>query len=429
MERLALLGGRPAIAEGFPPHPVLGDAEYEAVATVMRSGELSEGSRRGPIAAFENALCRYFDVPYALSFNSGTAALHAALWAVGVTPGSRVLTANNTWLSAIAAILHANAVPVLCDVEANETSIGRHELVQRIDEHTSAVIVTHMWGLPAPMFDLMAEANARGVPIIEDVSHAHGALINGRRLGTLGEIGCFSLQNSKPIVAGEGGFLLTRSKRLYLRAQVVGHFGPRLLEELGQHAGSEGEIETDLLDFTVAGPAYKYRMSPIAAAIARCQLARLNEINAARSRNFEHLKADLSNETKACLRWLEPRAASSRGWYALPALYESAGGPSRDLFEAACRAEGIPLLSQYADWARTPLFQRRDLLTQFWPISAYASRFHPVSQAELPNDRYMRQRLVLLSVPSLFTPRLMERIGCALNKVAGQMDVLASWRG
>ncbi len=408
----------------MPPYPVFGPEEHEAVRAVLEQGTLSTWSREGPVADMEDALAATFGAAYALSFSSGTASIHAALWAVGVRPGTLVLTPSYTWLSAITAIYQAGATPVFCDVAPGSVNLDPREISRRATPDVSAVMATHMWGMPAPMTDIVAESAALGLPVVEDCSHAHGATIGGRSVGTLGDVGCFSLQNTKPIVAGEGGFLLTDRHDVYCASMVLGHNGPRLRQELLR---TDVEVDPDLVARLTpvidASPSYKYRIPVLSAAIAAQQIPKLEPMNSIRAANYAVLRNSLSARADEHLTWLEPGPADQRGWYAVPALLDGLDGVDHATFIDACRAEGVSLRDDYPDWSLTPLLSRRDVVDQFWMTAGD----HPVPGGErgrLPNTEALQAHLLLFQVPSVPSVALMEQTASAVDKVlAGLPDL------
>jgi dTDP-4-amino-4,6-dideoxygalactose transaminase len=240
-------------------------------------------------------------------------------------------------------------------------------------------------------------------------------------VGTLGDVGCFSLQGSKSVVAGEGGVMVTDSERCYQRAMIPGHHDERLSQELRL---------ADLEPFAHAGGYWKYRIAPLAAAIATAQLKTLDGRNAARQANFDRLHARLSEQVPF-ISWPQLPRGSTRGWYGAPATYDyDPERVPRDLFMEACTAEGVPLDSGYQNWYQTPLFQDEGLYSQLWPaIHANGVAYKPLPSGALPNDEAMRKVLLRFQIPAIETPPYMDQIATAVEKVAANMDVLALGRG
>ncbi|HDZ20140.1 hypothetical protein LCGC14_0016940 [marine sediment metagenome] len=416
-DKLAILGGPKAMTVPWPDNGTIGPDEIAAATRTVASGQISDCGRGETVAAMEDAFAARFAARHALSFSSGTASIHGALFAAGVRPGTEVLTANQTWASAITAIFHAGGTPVFCDVARDSFHIDPAELQRKCGPDTRAVIVTHLWGIPADMDPILKAARLLNLKVIEDCSHAHGAEYKGTPVGTLGDIGCFSLQGSKAIVAGEGGILVTNSRRLYQRAMIPGHHDMRLSVEL---------VSPDLKPFAECGGYWKYRISPVGAAIATVQLGRMDELNGNRQGNFDILHRRL-RKTAALLTWPKLNRGSRRGWYGTPALYEDLHGRvSRDLFAAACAAEGLYVGRAYSNWYRTPVFQDLKLMSQLWTVEhPNGVKYTPLGEGALPNDESVRQRLLVFPIPPLAAPEFMTQVAGTVEKVAANMASLS----
>jgi len=418
-EALALLGGTKAVTHPYPPYPVMDHEEVSAATEVVMSRGLSDCGRGTFVGRMEDDYAAYFGSKYCLSFASGTAAIHGALFALGVRPGAEVLTCNHNWISAITAIMHAGGTPVLCDTAPNSWHIDPREIRRKATPNTRAVVVTHLWGIPADMDPILKVCDKLGLPVIEDASHSHGSKYKGRYCGTIGEIGAFSLQASKAIVAGEGGFMLTNSSRYYQRAAVPGHHGARLSATMSLR---------EVRPFAQGGGAWTYRISPIAAAIATAQLRKLPTLNAARQANFDRLRARIRKFP--FLAWPRLAPGSVRSWYGTPVLFDEAkAGISRDTFVKACAAEGMAIGGEgYCDWSQIPLFQDVRLYSQMF-VARHANgvSFQPVEKGSLPNYEAVRTRMILLAIPAVECPMLMDQAADAMEKVAANLRALRRW--
>lgn len=420
-EKLALFGGARTVTMERPPYPVVGAKEVCAATEVILSGNLSETGRRSFVKKMEEDYASYFGVKYALSLAAGTAAIHAGLFAVGVGPGDEVLTPNNTWISAITAIMQAGGVPVFCDVKPGTHEIDPVEIKKKASPHTKAVIVTHMWGIPIDMDPLVKVTKKLGLAVLEDCSHAHGAKYKGRLVGTIGEVGCFSLQGSKAIVAGEGGILITNSRRIYEWALIPGHHGERLKEEL-TYAG--------LQPYKIASGYDKLRIAPLSAAIATVQLTRLDELNANRQANFDRLYKHLK-KSAPFISWPKIHPGSKRGWYSTPAFYNyDQKKVSRDLFVKACNAQGANVAGNYYDnWYQTPLLQDLKLYGRLWPVKhTNGVEYKPLPPGSLPHNEDIRARALTIPIPALEVPQYMDQVAEAISMVAANMDLLARYQ-
>jgi len=418
MSKLALLGGPKTVNQPWPKYPVIGAEEITGAITTLMNREMSITTHAGTVGKMEDAFAAHFGAKYCHSFNSGTASIHSALFALGVKPGDEVLTASNTWISAINAICHAGAVPVFCDVAPNVEHIDPAEIRRKAGPRTKAVIVTHLYGLPADMDPIVAAAREKGLKVIEDCSHAHAGKYKGKYLGRIGDIGCFSLQGSKGIVAGEGGFLLTDNQLWYERSMIPGDHGMRLASEL-----TLDELEP----FTRGGGAWTYRIAPVCAAVAIAQLARLETLTANRQANFDRYYQRLSKRVPF-ITWPRLHEGSRRGWYGTAALFDLDDERiNRDLFCDACAAEGAPVgKAGYRNWYEQPLFQDTSLYGQLWPVKhVNGAEFKPIAPGSLTNTNSMFARRVSFPVPAEPCDLLMDQFADAVEKVADNLDALA----
>ena len=407
MSELALLGGEKAVTTPRPRWPVVGEEEIASVVKVMLTESLSDIGRTGVVGRFEDEFAAVFGMPYALTFSAGTSALHAACFACGAGPGYEVLTPSYTWMSAITAILHANGTPVFCDVGKDSFHIDPEEIRRKAGPRTKAVIVCHVWGVPAPMDEIMAAAREKGLKVIEDCSHAHGGRYKGQLLGTIGDAGCFSLQASKSMIAGEGGAMITRDRLIYERAMIPGHHDYRLAEEL---------TLPETQGFISSGGYWKYRAVPLSMAVAHAQLRHLEEWNAARRENYARLEAQLKDIPFLSFPRLD--AGSLRGFYGSPCLYnDDQALVSRDTFVEAMAAEGAGLGSGYAqNWYRIPLMQDMSLFRQLWNDEfPNGTRYAPLPENGLPNTEDIRRRTLVIPAWAAPAPELVDQYAAAFH--------------
>src|SRR5262245_36944785 len=218
MAKLAIDGGTPAaIGPGVADHvrwPVLGAEERAGVLRVLDRGVLS-GHFAPEMRGLEREWAAYTGARYAIATNSGTAALHIALVAAGIGPGDHVIVPAFTFVATGLAVLHAGAVPVFVDIEPNTLGLDPVLVERAITPATRAVMPVHMHGTPCQIDALVELCKRRGLVLIEDAAQAHGATHRGRKLGTFGALGCFSVQSSKSMPAGEGGLVVTDDEALW----------------------------------------------------------------------------------------------------------------------------------------------------------------------------------------------------------------------
>ena len=256
---------------GYGPGALLfGEEEIREIQDVLDSGYLYRyGDADDPkfqkkVLKFEDDLRGYFGVPHALAVNSGTSALLCALAALGVGPGDEVIVPGYTFIASISSIINSRAVPVLAEVDDSLT-LDPADIVRRITPRTKAIMPVHMIGNPCRMDAIMEIAKKHGVAVIEDACQALGGSYKGELLGTIGDIGCFSMNRFKPINTGDGGALVTRDERLYERAFAF--------HDQGHLPRREGTEEGNRTIFGM-----NFRMNELTAAIAIAQLRKLDDI-------------------------------------------------------------------------------------------------------------------------------------------------------
>jgi dTDP-3-amino-3,4,6-trideoxy-alpha-D-glucose transaminase len=234
-----------------------------ALSSVLSSGRYILGEQT---RSFEAEFADYLGVTHAVGVGSGTEALHLALRACDVGPGDEVITVAHTAVATVAAIEQCGATPVLVDVETETLTLDTARLEQAITPRTRAVIPVHLYGHPVDMDPLLAVARQRRLWVLEDAAQAHGARYHGRRVGSLGDAGCFSFYPTKNLAAlGDGGAVVTNDAALAERV--------RLLREYGWAQRYVSDV-----------PGYNSRLDEIQAAVLRVRLRWLDEDNAARGR-------------------------------------------------------------------------------------------------------------------------------------------------
>lgn len=320
--------------------------------TTLR-GRTSQRDNAGSVGRFEAAFAELAGTRFAIAMNSGTATLHSAYFAVGVGPGSEVIVPSYTWQATASPVLQCGAVPVFCDVEPDTYTLDPEDLERKISERTRAVTVTHIWGNPARMDRIRSVADRHGIAVVEDGSHAHGALFQDRPVGSWGDVGCFSLQASKGVDAGEGGVAVTSDPVLYDRMLLLGHCG---LMPSRQQVPS-----FDLGEMCLG---VKYRPHLFAVHMAHASLRRLARRNRRGERAWRWLREELDG-APGLRPQVTAEGAQRGGWYAFVFTYEgdALGGPSTEEFVEAVRAEGAPLDRDqfYQQQLHTsPLFTRFD---------------------------------------------------------------------
>lgn len=387
---LALHGGAPTLDRPLPhvPWPIIDDAAVAAVTEqLLRSVSIPD--RSGIIADLEDRLASYFGVKHAVLTSSGTAALHSAYAALDVQVGDEVIVPAYTFHATATPLFHLGARPVLidCDPLGN---IDTDAVEAAITPATRAIVVTHMWGVPAQVDRLTSIAAAHGIPLVEDGSHSHGATVAGRKIGSFGTVAAFSLNGPKPLSAGEGGFVLTDDTEVYYRTLLHGQYNKRC----------RTEIPTDhaLHPYAVTGAGLKLRIHPLAAALAAQQLNHLDDRLAGRRTIAEDMLGALRGVPGLNLPPIAPDAQPS--WYALaftvgPEVLE--GGVTPTTILRALHAEGLGEVDQPGSTRpmnEHALFQRPEAL--FPQVGDGWPRYR---QGQFPNAERLHRTTLKLPVP------------------------------
>jgi 8-amino-3,8-dideoxy-alpha-D-manno-octulosonate transaminase len=204
---------------GFPGINWLSGQEEEAVIDVVRKGALFR--YYGPqspthVNQLEEYACTYYGSRHALAVNSGTGALCTAMSALGVGPGAEVIVPAFLWVATVTAVIQNNAIPVLCEID-DSFNMDPADLEKKITLRTKLIVAVHMAGTPCDMGEIMRIANKRNICVLEDCAQCNGGSFKGRKVGTFGKAGIYSLQINKNVTAGEGGLLVTDDEKLYAR--------------------------------------------------------------------------------------------------------------------------------------------------------------------------------------------------------------------
>ena len=247
----------------IPYHrPYITDDEVNAASETIRNGWLTMGRKT---IEFEEQFGAYLEMPYSVAVNSCTAALHLALCAIGLKEGDEVIVPTTTFVSTAEVVRYFNARPVMVDVERGTHCIDASLIERAITPKTKAIIPVHFSGQPCDMDAIMDIARRHNLPVIEDAAHAFPAFYKGRKIGTIGDITCFSFYATKTIAAGEGGMIVTANSRWADKMKIMRLHG--VTKDAWKRYTKEGTWEYDVLD---AG--FKYNTTDICSSIAMEQM-------------------------------------------------------------------------------------------------------------------------------------------------------------
>lgn len=336
MEKLAVLGGDKAVKTSTGDvftWPIITDEDRNAVLEVLNNRSMSGTDIT---KKFEGEFAAWIGRKYAIGFNNGTSALHTAMHAVGVGKGDEIICQSNTYWASCLPCFSLKATVVFADIERHTLCIDPKDIEHRISENTKAIVTVHYNGYPTPMDEILHIAEKYNLKVIEDVSHAHGALYKGKPVGTFGDVAAMSLMSGKSFAVGEAGMLVTDDRSVYQKALAFGHY----------ERNTTDFIDCDELLPYVGLPSggYKYRMHQMSAAVGRVQLKhydeRMQEIQKAMNYFWDLLEGVPGIKAH---RPKKDSGSTMGGWYNPKGLFyaEELGGLSIETYIKALKAEGI----------------------------------------------------------------------------------------
>jgi perosamine synthetase len=422
-QTLALFGGEPLIAEPLELFNSVGEDEVRAATEVIRGGVLSayigapgDGFMGGPkVREFEARAAEYFGVKHAIAVNSWTSGLIAAVGAIGLEPGDEVITTPWTMAATATAILHWNGIPVFADIDPVSFNISPASVEKLISPRTRAIMAVDIFGQSADMKALRAIADRHGLKLLCDTAQAPGARQGERYVGTLADIGGYSLNYHKHIHCGEGGIIVTDDDRLAARLCLIRN-----------HA--EAVVRTDDPAELSNMLGYNFRLGEIEAAIASVQLGKLASRVSSRQRAAAELDAGLRGLAGLALPVVNDGGTHVYYVYGMTLDIDLLGVPRARIVEAL-RAEGVPgLVPGYQNLHLLPLFRNRIAYgTQGFPwTSPYCSRDVSYGPGLCP----VAERLHAVSFLGInlcmceYHPADIERVVAAFHKVWSRLGDL-----
>lgn len=332
--KLAINGGQPVVDSDKAKFewPII-DHEAEKAVIDQLHTSISIYNRSGVLQEFEDEFSNFHNRRFGLLSNSGTSAIFSMYEGINLQPGDEVLCPVYTFHATVSPMMYMGAIPIFCDCD-EEGNMLYDDLKSKVTEKTKAVIVTHMWGVPASDIKKIRDycRNNRLV-LFEDCSHAHGASIDGEKVGTFGDAASWSLQGPKIISGGEGGIMLTDNKDIYSRAMMQGHYNKRPFQEI--------DNDNPLYAYSQTGLGLKLRSHPLAVALALQQFKHLKEFIQQKQEYAEMFNKALGRYDFITTPKIDSNIQNS--WYAYNFKYnpQAAFGVSRDEFVEALLAEGL----------------------------------------------------------------------------------------
>ena len=322
----------------------LGPEELEAVSAVIRSGWLTMGE---VTQAFEKEYAQSTHSAHALAITNATAALHLACLALGIGPGDEVILPSLTFVASANAVGYTGALPVFADIESpNWLCLSPAAVEAALTPRTKAIMVVHYAGYACDMPAILAIARKHKLGVIEDAAHAVGASLNGKALGTWGDVGCFSFFGNKNLTTAEGGMLVTDNPEIAEKVRVLRSHGMTTLtwDRFKGHAST----------YDVVAQGYNYRMDELRSALGREQLKRIPSGNARRGELVRLYRDLLAREVPSiCVPFVEERCQSS--YHIMPVLLPK--GADKHAFMERMKAQGIQTSWHYPSVHRFSIYK------------------------------------------------------------------------
>lgn len=415
-EQLALLGGSPALGE----IPLPRAWPYWSRPPEFSPDEKFSAWPSKSIREVESWVTEQHHAEFAVYVNSGTSALWASYFSLGLAAGDEVLVPTNTFLATVTPLFQLNLVPVLCDSDPVTGCIDLADATRRITERTRAICVTHVWGTPLDLEQLYAWAAGHGLEVVEDCSHAHGTRSRDLPVGSGATVAALSLGAAKTVSGGVGGALFTSSQEVYERALLLGLPAARCKKEvrLAKHEG-----------LGATGLGANLRGHPLAASLALDHIRRYEDIVARKNRNIERLEQVLAG-----CHFLDgpPRpdhwSRGTRYGFKASCASDTECEVSAAGLVAALAAEGLPVTA-----APGPLLHRRRLFRDSSAITTYAPQ-RVIAQPAVDPEGYpvsdeIQRRMVSFDATLLHddADALIDATGRALDKIRARWSDLREW--
>jgi len=408
MSALALLGGEKAKSKPFPIWPHYDEAEERALKQVLES-RIWWRTPGTKTLEFEQAFAKFHGARHGIAVTNGTAALEVTMAGLGIGAGDEVILPDFTFVATASAVLFANALPVLVDVDPGTYCINPDLVEEAITPRTKAVIAVHMGGHPADLDRLKKITGRKKLALIEDSSHAHASEWKGKRIGSFGVAGTFSFQSSKLMTAGEGGIIISNDEKFERQARSVHDCGRMPGEWFYSHFiyGSN------------------YRLSEWQGAVLQAQLGRLDEQTKVRHRNARLLDRLLGTIPGITPQKLDDRCTRNGQYaYIFHVNKKEFAGIATDRFIAAMNAEGIPNQASYPPLHHLHMFRNGEYRKRL--CGKQAKQRHAFLKRRFPETQKAAWETVWIPQPALLGDEEdVEEIAASLSKIQKHAKDLA----
>lgn len=404
-ENLALYGGSKTVTKQFP-WPIYDETEVNAVADIVRSGVWANPNCDGLVAQFEKEFADYCGTKYALTCVNGSVALRLALIACGVRPGDEVIIPPYTFIATASIVAEANCVPVFVDIEPDTYNLDPVAVEKAITPRTKAIIPVHFGGQACNMDALMAIAKKHNLKVIEDAAHAHGGEYKGKKLGSIGDAGCFSFQSSKNLTSGEGGIVTTNDEQL---ADMINS-----LRNVGRVKDGQWYEHHNL--------GCNYRITQLQTAILSIQLKNLEAQTQKRNENGLYLNS-LLEKIDGISPLTRGHGETVHTYHLYIFKYDKKyfNNLPKNEFAALLAAEGVPSFMGYPQpLYKQIVFQKKNFMCYAIPYHVdYTNVCCPVTEKACYEDA-----IWILQHAMLGTAEDMEKFAEAIQKIQGAVNEL-----
>jgi len=382
----------------FPGAHWYDSEEENAVLNVVRRGAPFRYYGLGEpeyVARFEREACRYYGVKHAQAVNSGTGALITAMTALGIGPGCEVIVPAFMWVATVTAVVNANAIPVICEVDDSFT-MDPEDLERKITPGTKLILAVHMAGAPTDMDAVMDIARRHGIAVLEDVAQCNGGSFRGKMLGTFGDIGIYSLQLNKNMTTGEGGLLVTDDDRLFERIRTAHDTG---------YIWKDGSPSEPSPQSLVWGNGR--RMGELVGAVASVQIGKISGIVGHMRESHTRIKAALGSVPGLSFRRLNDGEGHSGPFMILMLESEERALRAVELM----KENGLHNIYRLADYGLHIYYNIAQLVRKVplspagnpWNLEANAGSVYDYGKGACPKSDALFARSILVPVPSKLT--------------------------
>jgi len=386
--KLAIDGGKPLLKKmTFEIRP--GNEEIQSVIKTMKKGYLASFEGKNTVAEFENKFADYNLTKHAVAFNTGTSAIHSSIASMNAKKNGEVIVPVITFITGITPMLIEGLRPVFVDIDSNNLGLNHSLLEEALTENTVGVLPTHLLGVPCEIQKIQRFTKKNSLFLIEDCAQAHGAEVNGKKVGTFGDAGCFSFYVSKNMTTGEGGMTITNKDSVYTELIKMRQCG-----------------KLDPLSNQFSRMSFNYRMTDLCAAVGIPQLKKLDNNNKHRLKAAsiyeKRLKKHGVNFLPKCQNVLP-------AYYKFPIILPREIAEKRDYFVSALEAENVNL-----EQFNYPLLNKVDFLRKIALRDNYSQKFY---EEQFPVAEELDKRLLTLPVKHNIPLSRIEDICDAIDKV------------